>query len=284
MSLPPVRKAVQFSAFLAANLYPAGWLTGGIFAGVSKMFFIPGLWCYSTPSAVLSCPTGSLQALLASPAILGALSSGRPDALALLAPLGFIAATGLAAGRLACGWICPFGLLQELLHSIPLRRFSLPGGFRPLKYAMLLLFVLLLPVFFRHSPAAPGDPWFCKAVCPAGTSLAGWPLVSMDGEGLYRTGFLFAWKSSIAVIVILLSISVERVFCRCLCPLGAAWGLLGKVSVLRMGVSENCTRCGKCGQVCPMGIEIFRNPSSPECIRCMKCVDKCPVKAIHHGP
>ena len=106
----------------------------------------------------------------------------------------------------------------------------------------------------------------------------------MDGEGLYRTGFLFAWKSSIAVIVILLSISVERVFCRCLCPLGAAWGLLGRVSVLRMGVSVNCTRCGKCGQVCPMGIEIFRNPFLPECIRCMKCVDKCPVKAIHHGP
>lgn len=278
------RKAVQFTAMLASNLHFSGWVTGGIFTGLSKMFFIPGIWCYSTPSSVLSCPAGSLQALLASPGVLAALSSGRPDALALLAPIGFIASVGLASGRLSCGWVCPFGLIQELLHKVPVPRLSIPEGLRPLKYWMLAAFVLLLPLLLRPYPGGPGDPWFCKAVCPAGTSLAGWPLVSMDSQGLYRTGFLFAWKSALAVAVLLLAMSVDRPFCRYLCPLGAAWGLLGKVSVIRMRVTEACIRCGKCGKVCPMDIEIWKHPSSPECIRCFRCLGECPVKAISHGP
>ncbi len=48
------------------------------------------------------------------------LATGRPDALIVLGVIGFIAVTGLLAGRFACGWFCPFGLLQEILHKIPL--------------------------------------------------------------------------------------------------------------------------------------------------------------------
>lgn len=283
MGFGPARKMVQFAGFLGANLHFSGWVTGAIYTGVSKMFFVPGIWCYSTPSAVLACPAGSLQALLASPGVLAGLSSGRPDALAVLAPLGFIAATGLAVGRLPCGWVCPFGLVQELLHRIPLPRVRLPEGLRPLKYAMLAVFLIALPVFFRGASGAPGDPWFCKAVCPAGTSLAGWPLISMDGQGHYSTGFLFIWKSGLALIILLAACSVERPFCRYLCPLGAAWGLLGRVSVLRMKVSGACVRCRRCAAVCPAGIEIWKDPSSPECIRCMACITECPVGAISHG-
>lgn len=282
--LSPTRTAVQAASFLGANLHFSGWITGVIYQGVSKMFFVPGIWCYSTPSAVLSCPAGSLQAVLASPGVMAALTSGRPDALALLAPLGFIAAVGLAGGRLACGWICPFGFIQDLLYRIPFPGIRIPEGFRPLKYVMLAFFLVLLPLLFRASPETTGDPWFCKAVCPAGTSLAGWPLVSGDTGGVFRTGFLFAWKSALAVAVLILGVSVERPFCRYLCPLGAAWGLLGRAAVLRMRVSDRCTRCGMCGSVCPMGIEIWRRQSSPECIRCMKCLEVCPVKAISHGP
>jgi len=114
--------------------------------------------------------------------------------------------------------------------------------------------------------------------------MAGWPLVFGDsGEG-FRTGFLFAWKSVLAVAVLILAASVERPFCRYLCPLGAAWGLLGRAAVLRMKVSDRCTKCGGCASVCPMGIEIWRRQDSPECIRCMKCIEACPVKAIGYGP
>jgi ferredoxin-type protein NapH len=277
-----LRKTVQLGSFLSANLYFSGWLNGTIYTGVSKVAMIPGLHCYSCPSSVLACPAGSLQSILATPGFWGMLATGRPDALIVLAVAGFIALVGLIAGRFACGWLCPFGLLQEVLHRIPLPELSFQESLRPAKYAMLFILVLALPAFLRPVAGGSGDPWFCKIVCPAGTALAGWPLVSASG-GMFQTGFLFRWKSSVAVLILLWSMTVQRPFCRSLCPLGAAWGLFGRVSLFRMRVSESCVNCGKCGTVCPMGIEVTKAPSSTECIRCGQCENICPVSAISQG-
>ncbi len=277
-----LRKTVQFGALLATNLHLTGWVNGTIYTGASKAAMIPGLHCYSCPSSVLACPVGSLQSILAAPDFWGMLATGRPDALIVIAVLGFISFVGLLAGRFACGWLCPFGLLQELLYKIPLPKLRFQDSLRPAKYALLFILVLALPAFLRPFAGGTGDPWFCKIVCPAGTSLAGWPLVSSSPES-YQLGFLFWWKTSIAILVLLWAVTVERPFCRALCPLGAAWGLLGKVSVFRMKVSDSCVSCGKCTSVCPMGISIYKTPDTAECIRCGKCAEVCPVKAISHG-
>ncbi|MCD4708317.1 MAG: 4Fe-4S binding protein [Candidatus Sabulitectum sp.] len=276
-----MRKTVQLVTLLATNLHLSGWVDGSIYTGASKAAMIPGLHCYSCPSSILACPAGTLQSILATPGFWGLLATGRPDALIVLGVVGFIALVGLLAGRFACGWFCPFGLLQELLYKIPFPRMSFQESLRPAKYAMLFLLVFALPAFLRQVPGGAGDPWFCKVVCPAGTVLAGWPLVSVS-NGAYQLGFLFWWKSAVAVLVLLWAMAVERPFCRTLCPLGAAWGLLGKVSVFRMHVSDACINCGKCGTVCPMGIEIYKTPSSAECIRCGQCEKICPVDAISH--
>lgn len=276
------RKTVQLGTLLVTNLNLSGWVSGTIYTGSSKVAFIPGLHCYSCPSSVLSCPAGSLQFLLATPNFWGMFATGRPDALIVLAVIGFISVLGILAGRFACGWFCPFGLVQELLYKIPSPKLHFQDSLRPAKYALLFILILALPAFLRPFPGGTGDPWFCKVVCPAGTSLAGWPLVSASPES-YQLGFLFWWKSSIAVVVLIWAVMVERPFCRAMCPLGAAWGLLGKLSVFRMKVSDSCIKCGKCLLVCPMGIEIYRKPGSPECIRCGKCIRVCPVKAISHS-
>ncbi|HOP27916.1 MAG TPA: 4Fe-4S binding protein [Candidatus Sabulitectum sp.] len=276
-----VRRAVQFSALLATNLHLSGWVDGTIYTGGSKAFFIPGLHCYSCPSSILACPLGSLQSLLAAPNFWGMLATGRPDALVVLSVIGFIAFLGFLAGRFACGWICPFGLLQDLLYRIPSPKFGFQDSLRPAKYALLFILVLALPAFLRPVAGGAGDPWFCKIVCPAGTSLAGWPLVSASPAD-FQLGFLFWWKSSIAILILLWAVTVERPFCRSLCPLGAAWGLMGRVSLFRMRVAESCISCGKCQNVCPMGIAIYREPGSSECIRCGKCAAICPVGAISH--
>ncbi|MEA3265834.1 MAG: 4Fe-4S binding protein [Candidatus Fermentibacteria bacterium] len=273
---------MQLATLLATNMHLTGWVDGSIYTGASKAAMIPGLHCYSCPSSVLACPTGTLQSILVTPNFWGMLAAGRADALIVLSVIGFIAMVGLLAGRFACGWFCPFGLLQELLYKIPLPRMSFQESLRPAKYAMLFLLVFALPAFLRLSPGGSGDPWFCKAVCPAGTSLAGWPLVAAS-DGALQTGFLFWWKSAVAVLILLWAMVVERPFCRTLCPLGAAWGILGKVSVFRMHVSDACVSCGKCGTVCPMGIEIYKTPASAECIRCGRCEKVCPVNAISHS-
>jgi len=276
------RRLVQISSLVITNLYVQGWISGSIFTGKSKMFCTPGLHCYSCPSSVLACPVGSVQNILSSEGFLGGIATGRPDAVILLGVIGFLLSLGLVAGRFACGWICPFGFLQELLYKIPFRKTRIPVSWRDAKYAVLLIFVFLLPLTLRTVPGAGGDPWFCKAICPSGTLTAGIPLVLHDGGQTLQTGFLFTWKTVVLILILLWSISSRRPFCRVLCPLGAFWGLAGKVSVLRMRVDSSCIKCGKCQSVCPVDIAIFTEVNSAECIRCGRCIDVCPVGAIHH--
>lgn len=278
-----VRILSQAASALAANLHLAGWLDGTLYRGPAKAFCIPGLHCYSCPSAVLACPVGSVQNLLATPGGLAGLSSPISGLWTLAGVTGFVLLPGFLAGRLACSHICPFGLFQDILHLVRLPRLDPPDSLRRAKYAILAIFVLLLPLLLRTEPGGGGDPWFCKAVCPAGTVWAGWPLVIFDAGRTLQTGFLFAWKSAVAALVVALSTSVSRPFCRYLCPLGAAWGLAGRFSVFSMRVSGSCTGCGTCRRVCPMGIEIRYDPSSAECIRCGRCIGACPAGALSHS-
>ncbi len=274
------RKAVQAGSLLLSNLYISGWIDGTIFTGRSKMFCIPGLHCYSCPSSVLACPVGSLQNFFASPGFAGGIVTGRPDALAVLAVAGFLLVIGFFAGRIACGWVCPFGLIQELLYRIPLPKVPVPAGWKMAKYAVLLIFVILLPLLLRPVQGGGGDPWFCKAICPEGTLVAGWPLAAIDGGETFQLGFIFTWKSAILVLVLFWAVLSRRPFCRVLCPLGAIWGLTGKVSLFRMRVGPECTRCGKCGEVCPVDLQIWKEPASAECVRCNRCIALCPVECI----
>ena len=122
-----------------------------------------------------------------------------------------------------CGWLCPFGLVQDLLHKIPfvrkLRRLPGEKWLRRIKYLLLIGFVILLPLFAVDA-FGQGSPWFCKYVCPSGTLLAGWPLAAVNPMLRDVLGFLFAWKSLLLILLIVLSLLVYRPFCRYLCPLG----------------------------------------------------------------
>ncbi len=276
------RRIVQFSSLVLSNLYFQGLIQGAIFTGRSKMFCMPGLHCYSCPSSVLACPVGTVQNVLSSQGFLGGIATGRPDAIILLGVIGFLLIFGFIAGRFACGWICPFGLLQGLLYKIPSPKIKVPAQWRDAKYAVLLIFVVLLPLTLRTVPGAGGDPWFCKAICPSGTLTAGIPLVLHDGGDTFQTAFLFSWKIVVLLLILLWSVASKRPFCRVLCPLGAFWGLAGKVSVFRMRVDSSCIQCNKCRSVCPVDIAVYIEPNSTECIRCGRCIDVCPVRAIHH--
>ena len=276
------RRSVQTVSLILTNLYVQGWINGTIYTGQSKMFPVPGLHCYSCPSSVLSCPIGSLQNVLSSNGFLAGLASGRPDALIILGLLGFLLFFGFLAGRFACGWICPFGFLQDMLYRIPSPKIRIPASWRDGKYAFLLIFVILFPLFLRTVPGAGGDPWFCKTICPSGTLTAGVPLVLHDGGRTLQLGFLFDWKVLVMVLVLLWAIASKRPFCRVVCPLGAIWGVSGKLSLFRMRVDESCIKCGRCREVCPVDIAIYEEPDSAECIRCGRCLDVCPLDGIHH--
>jgi polyferredoxin len=198
--------------------------------------------------------------------------------------LGFIALIGVVSGRFVCGWICPFGLIQELLHKIPGRKLRPPAKvnncLKWLKYAVLLLAVIILPIALTDQFGL-STPFFCKYICPAGTLQGGVPLLLLNEPLRGAIGFLFSWKMGILVVVIIASILIYRPFCRYLCPLGALYSLFNPISFYRHKVDESkCTHCGKCAEVCEMDVDASQSPNSLECIRCRKCIKTCPAKAI----
>jgi polyferredoxin len=115
--------------------------------------------------------------------------------------------------------------------------------------------------------------------------MAGWPLVLLN-EGIRQTvGFLFAWKSLVLIVLILLSVTLYRPFCRYLCPLGAIYGMFNPISLYRYRVdAEKCTNCGDCQSACKMNICVTEKPNSSECIRCGECIAVCKRNAITKVP
>lgn len=135
----------QILAAVLFNGYLLGFQKGRIFTGASKAVCVPVLNCYSCPGALGACPVGSLQS---------ALGSGFP-----FYTVGLLMVFGILLGRLVCGLLCPFGLVQDLLHKIPLPKWKLPEkpdrAARYLKYAVLLLLVLLLPALSAGRTGCP---------------------------------------------------------------------------------------------------------------------------------
>lgn len=268
-----LRTWVQFGWTALTNGYTAGFFKGNIYKGPLKSVCIPGLNCYSCPGALGACPIGAFQSVLAS----------RNYQFAFYVA-GFLMLIGALLGRFVCGWLCPFGLVQDLLHKIPFgkKRKTLPGDrwLKYLKYVILAGFVIILPLTVLDL-VGQGQPWFCKYICPSGTLFGGIPLLAANESLRQALGWLFTWKAAILAGLLILSVFVYRPFCRYLCPLGAIYGLFNPIAFHRLTVDkEKCVDCGLCQKVCPEDIPVQITPNSPECIRCGKCRQACPTGAI----
>ncbi len=262
---------IQAGAVLFTNLHLPNFIKGGIYQGKGKNVCVPGLNCYSCPAASGACPIGAFQAVAGS-------SKFRFSCYIS----GFLILLGVLLGRLICGFLCPFGWFQELLHRIPTRKLS-TKKLRPLtylKYVILLVMVVLLPAFAVND-VGMGDPFFCKYLCPQGVLEGAIPLALVNSGIRAALGKLFTWKLCILLAVAALSVLFYRPFCKWLCPLGAFYALFNKVSLLQMKVDANaCISCGKCVKVCSMDVDVTKAPDHAECIRCGKCVLACPTGAV----
>lgn len=258
---------------LLTNSYLIGFVQGKIYRGKLKNLCVPGLNCYSCPGAVGSCPIGSLQAVI-----------GNWNFKFSFYVAGFLVFVGALIGRFVCGWLCPFGLIQDLLHKIPfpkkIKTFRGDKLLRKLKYVILAVFVILLPLYLVDI-MDQGSPYFCKLICPAGTLEGGIPLVLLNKSMRRAIGWLYVWKNVLLAVTVLLSILIYRPFCKYICPLGAIYSVFNPISVFKYRVDKNkCTQCGACAKVCKMQVNPSKTPNHPECIRCGQCKKICPTGAI----
>ncbi len=267
---PTKRKLMQLYFALLFNANLKGFASGNIYTGNTKVACVPGMNCYSCPGAVGACPLGSLQ---------GAFSAGHST---LFYVGGILLLYCLLFGRMICGWLCPFGWIQELFYKIKtpkLKKSPVTRLLSYLKYVLLVVFVVLIPILYalRDTPL----PAFCKYVCPAGTLEGGLTLLANKVNASYFSmlGPIFTWKFLLLVSIMIGCIFVFRLFCRFLCPLGALYGLFNKLSLFGIKLDKpKCVDCNRCISHCKMDI---RQVGDPECISCGECREVCPTGAIH---
>lgn len=263
------RRIIQLMSAVIYNSNFKGFLKGKIYTGNIKGVCVPGLNCYSCPGAIGSCPLGSLQSAISE------IKFKLP-----LYILGTLIIFGILFGRAICAFLCPFGLIQELIYKIPspkikknkwTRRLSL------LKYVILVIFVIILPLYFVIHTGIP-VPAFCKYICPAGTLEAGIPLVMMNESLQKIIGVLFNWKVIVLIAIIVISLFMYRFFCRFICPLGAIYSFFNRHAIFGVTVDESkCTNCRKCVRYCKMDTCKINDR---ECIRCGDCRKVCDYNAI----
>lgn len=267
------RTILQIIATAITNGYILGFFKGQIFTGKSKIVCTPGLNCYSCPGAVASCPIGALQAVI----------GGRKHSFSFYV-IGILLMFGVLCGRLICGILCPFGLIQDLLYKIKTPKIKLPQQIdkplRYIKYIILIFPVILLPMFLTNQ-FGMAQPYFCQWICPVGTLEGGIPLMLTNKGIRDMVGFLFNFKMFLLIVTLISSIYIYRPFCKYICPLGAFYSLFNKYSFYQMKLDKDkCIGCKKCEKQCKMNVKVTKEINSLECIRCGECKDICPQKAI----
>lgn len=206
------------------------------------LFCNRGLSCQNCPLSFGLCPIGTTQRL----AFFRHLS--------LLYVLSVIAVVGGVLGSLSCGWVCPVGFVQDLLHASSLRKSQLriPEKTKVLRYAALVLLVLLILLEARTGT-------FSKR----GIDVLH-PVVIYGGAALLAIAYF-----------------TRRPFCKLFCPLGLIFGKLNKISLLKVDLGR-CVRCGACQGACAMGIDPSEDANRDLCIKCYHCVAIC--KRTGQGP
>ena len=222
----------------------------------------PVLHCYACPLAAFACPIGVIAQLTAM------------HIFPFIA-IGLLVIIGAAFGSLLCGWVCPFGFLQDLAAKVPTPRLELPKWTGYFRYVVLIIMVLAIPYFFGE-----GHWLFICRLCPAGALEAAVPnMVSqiVAGQKISPPG---AIKLTILGLFLVTIFFVNRPWCRLLCPLGGVFSVFNRVSAFFLRIDTNkCNSCKQCHKLCEYGIEPDKTPNDTGCIRCLECT-KCGPDAI----
>ncbi|WP_169853040.1 4Fe-4S binding protein [Anaerohalosphaera lusitana] len=215
----------------------------------------PVFHCYACPLSTFACPIGVMAQFSAIQMI-------------PFVAIGTVVAIGALFGAMVCGWMCPFGLMQDLAAKMKTPRWRIPAWMGHFRYVVLIGTVFAIPYFFGSS-----DPLFICSWCPAGGLEA----------ALLRGIVPNMLKVTVVVLFVGAIFFTVRPWCRVLCPLGAMFGFLNRFSILSMKLDDyKCTSCKRCHSMCSYGHVPDKSPNSSQCIRCLECT-KCGTQALEMG-
>lgn len=216
------------------------------------------------------CPFGGVVSFW-NLATLGTLVKKVHESSVVLAVLGLLLA--LIFGPVICGWVCPFGSVQEWVGKLGRRLFKRRyNGFVPPRLDRILRYARYLVLAWVSYMTIVTGKLFFQEYDP------------------YYALFNF-WRSEVAVsgyvilgASLLLSLFVERPFCKYACPYGAFQGIFNLFRVFGIRRrAETCVSCHACTKACPMNIEVEAETlvRDHQCISCLKCTSEaaCPVPA-----
>ncbi|MBI9018499.1 MAG: 4Fe-4S binding protein [Phycisphaerae bacterium] len=268
------------------------WMSPFSFLGVCG----PVFHCYACPLSTFACPVGLIA------------NSSAMHIFPFVA-LGSLVLFATILGGFICGWMCPFGFVQDLFAKIPLPKFKLPKWSKYARYAVLLLLVIIIPYLYTAK-----HPLFICRVCPVGALESGGTWLGEQNPQLddndhtgqtYSTGVAEAlyisvsgknfkgqtvedlkWTGMTKIILVIAFFGLmpfyHRPWCK-VCPLGAFFGLFNRVSFLHLNLNkEACIDCKLCHKKCDLNITPDKDPDDTSCIRCLKCAE-CPTGALHTG-
>lgn len=163
-------------------------------------------------------------------------------------------------GTYYCGWICSFGSLQSFIRSFG-KKYIKKNIVIPEKLNNILLYFRYITLFFS----------------------LGYFITLLDGRKTFLgliAGKTFSYTFIFIMIsLLILSLFIDRPFCKYLCPEGARYGAIGSSRLFTITRNSNtCINCSLCDKNCPMSVKISNvdSVSSPHCISCGECIVKCP--------
>lgn len=190
-----------------------------------------------------------------------------PAVIAMLAPI----LLALLLGSVFCSWLCPISFFSELLDKL---RKKISGRKwltdRLILHRQLLWYVLLGELTLTMILGAP----IFVFVSPPG--LVGREIMTLV---FFHT---LALEGVILLLVLGMNLVTRRFYCRYFCPLGATLNLIGGKRKLQVKLEPDlCTTCGRCDQICPLGLSPTSGMTeSLYCWNCGECVDVCKSQAL----